>query len=228
MAACLLVAPVTRAQEREERVQRAVRLQNIDAEAVSIWLQAAEVNWRFDNRDKSIGVLTGSLSRVDAAEKFIRNVDVPRKAPPQVELTIWLIAASNDPTTDSGDLAAMTRPLRSLFPYTGYRLLDTLYYRSRLNGPVVEQGTVSLTPDTNLIHIIQISRVLLGDGRTVGLVPFKFSAQLRGESGQLRGEPSQLESHLDLKDGQRTFLGKVSLTGNSPAVLVVGLAKILE
>jgi len=152
-----------------------------------------------------------------------------RKEQPNVALTVYLVSGLAQAEPSAKDdvpqaLAETLQQLRGVFTYKSYRLIDTVMLRGRnFSGAEVAGGLpdnshydfkyarARVTPDApRLVHLdglrLEITRRRLS--QTVATVAF-------------------VSTDLDIKDGQKTVVGKSAVNGGDAVFLVI-VAKVIE
>lgn len=228
LAAILLgiAAPLLAADEMTRRV---VELKYASANQLSSLLVNFGVNSRSDDRLKAI-VLTGSTEAVSQAEAAIRKLDVPPPPEKNIELLAYLVLASNEAPTgpEPADLAPAIKQMRTLFPYKSYRMLDTIWVRTRENERLESSGLApsALKSDPNFdpVYRLTANRATLvsPDPKTVRFENLSLALTLREKMAVTIG------SSFDVREGQKVVIGKTNPTGADTAVILVVTAKIVE
>src|SRR5262249_53765435 len=111
-------------------VQKIIEVRYADADRVSALLLGTP--GLMVKADKSLHALVvyGSADAVAAVEEMVRKLDV---APPNIEMTVYLISGSAQAGNEDlpKELAPTLKQLHALFPYKTYRLLESFVQRSR-------------------------------------------------------------------------------------------------
>jgi hypothetical protein len=148
--------------------------------------------------------------------------------PLNLELTVYLVsgltqAQASDKDEVPQDLASVLQQLQGVFTYKRYKLIEAVTLRGRnMGGANVEGGLPDYTryvfryararisPETP--HIVHL------DGLVLKIVRgFKTTS-----------EPiAVVETDLDIKDGQKTVVGKTSVNGPDAIFLVI-VPKVVE
>ena len=190
--------------------------------------------------------VTSDAQGVAAIEEAIKRFDVP---PKNVELTVHLLSALAQAERDTvpKELEAVTKQLRALFAYQGYRLTETMILRSREGqraeatglgtpspgmpmGPMysVSYNSIGVTPDSkgNLIKLDNL--------RLSARVPFYPNAgSFHPNAGSGLNDKSfqymdtGLTSNIDIHEGQKIVVGKTGMGGSDALILVV-TAKVVD
>jgi hypothetical protein len=173
-------------------------------------------------------VVRGSAEAVGMIEDAIKKLDVappptPEQRPaPNVELTVQLLYGSSQEsqtTAVPADLDSTVRQLRSLFPYKSYRVMDTLFMRGRSGSTVMLSGTLS--GGDSSYRFRYNGQALPGAApRTVRLDNL--------ELGVTKTVQSAIQTTLDVREGQKTIIGKANVTGTDDAIILVITPKVIE
>src|SRR5713226_2529576 len=135
---CLVVGVVL-AQEKPAlpRVSRLVPVQHLKGQEfnrVRSMLDAFGASVKGDDSMHMFAV-SGPEDMVNAVAEAIKKLDVPPAVPKNIELTFFILLGSSQAGGESAktpaDLEPVMKQLRGLFPYTGYRVLDTQLTRTR-------------------------------------------------------------------------------------------------
>ncbi len=185
-------------------------------------------------------VLNGPKDRVDAAVEAIQKMDVAPAPVSDIEVTAYLITASEEPNAEPvplpDGLAAVVTQLKGLFHYRGYRLLESGVVRCRSGSGGGVNGSIP-APD-NAVHdkgqysfFFGRATLLGGTDRVIHLEglrldlksPYPVSAQ------QIQYASSSIRTDVDIREGQKVVVGKASTaSGKDGALILVLSAKVVE
>jgi len=174
-------------------------------------------------------IVQGSPEMVAALEEAVKRLDIAPKPGLDVELTLYLIAASSQDTpVNPGeeppkDLESTIKQLRGVFSYKNYRLVETLITRAQNEREIQMSG---MLPKLGLGGSYNFStRVFVTDStpRSLRLQNLKLQLQERNS-----GASSGITTDLDAKEGQKVVVGKSSLTGSVEAVFLIVVPKVVE
>ena len=145
-------------------VQKMVEVRNADANRVAHLVQSPGLSIQYDSGMHVI-VVRGTQDAVAAVEEMIRKLDV---APPNIELSVYLISGSLQNAAEDvpKELAPTAKQLHALFPYKGYRVLESFVQRGR-DGR--DGGTNGALPGGNSTYDFRYRSVTVSAGtpRTV-------------------------------------------------------------
>jgi len=147
-----------------------------------------------------------------------------------VEFTVYLLSGSVQGTDDvPQDLASTVTQLHSVFAYKSYRLSESFVLRGR-SGSASTEGVL---PGVGLRYRFGYFRLRLsGDApRTVQLD--SLSLELSKPSGTKDGKQqyetvAKINTDLDMRDGQKTVVGKSSINANGDALILVIVPRLVE
>jgi len=222
----VIAAPLLRAEEISRKV---IELKYVNANQVNSLLGNFGVNIRSDDRLKTIA-LTGSPESVAQAEAAIKKLDVPAPAEKNIELLAYLVMASNDAQTppEAADLTSVIKQMRTLFPYKSYRLLDTIWVRTKAGGSAFESGgmapaSLKTDPNFNPTYLLSAHGTWYdADNKTVRLADLSLLLVLREKTSVKIG------SNVDIREGQKVVIGKTNPTGAASAVVLIVTAKVVD
>jgi hypothetical protein len=240
----LLMTAAAWAQEPPKNTQAIIEVKYADPNRlVDLLRQTFNANMKADSSLHVIGV-SGPPDLVTAVTAAIQKLDVPLSSGPDVELTVYLISGvAQGPGTDDvpQELGSTAKQLHGLFAYKGYKLSDTLVLRGRTGRPYNgrETETEGVLPGTaNLNYHLNYNslEVSPGDPRTVHINGLGFS--LRGPTVTFTSKdgvttdhtqiPANIHTDLDVKEGQKTVVGKSSVNSAGDALILVIVPKIME
>lgn len=176
-----------------------------------------------------------------AIEEAIQKLDVPAATPKNVEMTMFLLVATDSATaagsTMPKDLDPVVTQLRNTFPFKSYGLLDVINFRTRTGQLVRAASSGGSLPIGNkaaeVITQLSINSIALqSDGNTLRVD--RLNAQIRvptiteSSGGDVKYQyiDLQMQTDLDIKEGQKAVVGRLSLT-HDQALFLVMMGKVL-
>jgi hypothetical protein len=202
------------------------------------------------NADNTLGVvvLKGKPEDVAHAEQTIKELDVPAafSTANDIELTVYLIGASNSSSAKSGtDLSTMQpviKQLDAIFPYKSYEVLSTMLLRSQRGKQAQSSGVMNYKagPDASpfpATYAISYNSASVSSDRSkviIHLGSFRFSARMAVAtstfSNKTEYQPVEIgtTSDIDLREGQRVVVGKTDVANNGSAIFIVLTAKVVD
>lgn len=177
-----------------------------------------------DSRAKVL-LLTGSPEQISGMESLVRRLDTAPAPEKSIELTIYLLTAS-DSTSASQNIPQQLDPamkqLRSIFNYKSYQLLDTIFMRNR----TLERGsTVGFlaSPEGEAKSFLALPRNYTFTYSHSYLVHDEKGDLIHLDNVSLQiGHGSSISTNIDLRPGQMVVVGKSNFeTGNGALIAVV-------
>jgi hypothetical protein len=242
----LSMAAAAWAQEAPKNTQAIIEVKYADVNRLADLLRPMfNANIKADSSLHVIGV-SGPPDLVAAVGAAIQKLDVPLSAEPDVELTVYLISGvAQGPGADdvSQELASTVKQLHALFAYKSYKLSDTLVLRGRtgrpFNGRDTETEGVLPGSTTRLSYHLNYSslEVSPGDPRTVHINGLGFSLlgptvtttdKTKNTSTSQIQTPAKIFTDLDVKEGQKTVVGKSSVNSAGDALILVIVPKVVD
>ncbi len=205
-------------------------------------------NIRADSSLHVIGV-SGSPDTVAAVRAAIEKLDVAVPPEPDVELAVYLIsgmAQGQGADEVPQELASTVKQLHGMFAYKSYKLSDTLVLRGRaiprgdrpFNG--VDTQTEGVLPGTtaNLRYHLTYNSLNVSseNPKTVHINGLRFNLQgprvttttKENVTTDLTQTPANIFTDLDVREGQKTVVGKSSVNAAGDALILVIVPKVVE
>ena len=231
------------AAERQSQIQKVFAVKHADAEAIARTLSIFPVPVHPNRELRVIGV-SAPVGLMPTIEETIRRLDVPPAAPKNVELTVYLLLASDQESSSSSlppDLESVAKQLMATFAFKGFRVVDTLVLRSRDKQSADVRGLAKLDPDIPNPSTYSLSHrgaSILSDekGHSIRLDDLRFKAQIGVKRQQAEGSAviafetieAGFGTNVDVREGQKVVVGKAAVGGTNTALILVITAKILE
>ena len=229
------------AAERVGHVQKVFAIKHADVEAIARTLSVFPVPVHPNRELRVIGV-SAPAALMPTIEETIRRLDVPSAAPKNVELTVYLLLASDQ---ESGSVVAelegVVKQLRTTFAFKGVRTIDTLVVRSRDKQSADVKGLARFDteiPNPSTYRFGYKAATILSDekGRSIRLDGLRFSAQIvvkrQSEAASSVFGYDALDAgfgtDVDVREGQKVVVGKAAVGGTNSALILVITAKVLE
>jgi hypothetical protein len=181
--------------------------------------------------------VTGTPETVAAVTAAVKRFDVPPPPQPDVELTVYLISGLTQgqaPDEVPQELASTVKQLRGLFAYRSYKLADSVVLRGRASGRGRHEAQGEL-PDMRYSLSYSDLSVSSETPRTFHIQGLDFT--IRGlhvavKDGVRIPEFTDVVAHiateLDLKEGQKTVVGKSSINPAGDALILVIVPKVAD
>jgi len=161
------------------------------------------------------------------------------KQPPantNVELTVYLISGSTQGTADEvpPDLEPTMKQLHSVFAYKSYKLSESFMLRGRLRAGASAQGMIPgnaglryefryafVEASTDVPPVFRISGLKI--------ILTKSGSYRRDNDGKsIPDVLASISTDLDIREGQKTVVGKSSVTATGDALILVIVPKLVQ
>jgi hypothetical protein len=224
-----------KAQTPEEKgwITKIFHIKHHDVYALRNVLRSFGADIEFSRNLRVIAV-TGKPATVAAVGDAIQRLDIPQPPPKNVEVTFYLLLALQQ-ATESGSvpkaLEGVTRQLKKVFSYQGFRVLDTMIVRAR-DG---EQGHVSgagpapsggAEPPVRTIYHVAFNRVgVMSDeeGHVIRIDGLNLGASIPGTVRE-----TGFRTDIDVHEGQKVVVGKANIDTSNNAMILVVTARVVE
>ena len=225
----------------QDRVQRVVEIKNGDAHQIFIAVRSlgGEV---VSTNDGSRILLSGPKAAVDGTEAVIKQLDVPAPSQKNLELTVYMVAASTQPSSASplpDDLSPVTAQLKAVFPYKGFRLIDSFVLRTRLGQGAETSGFISHNTAgasaSRTVYTFKVRRLEMesqGEKPLIRIDGIRLTIRVpvvASAKGDITYVEAGISTDVDLHPGQKVVVGKTSaLDGPDGALFLVISAKVVD
>ena len=172
-----------------------------------------------------------------AIEDAIRRLDVPPPPPQDIELTVYYLIGGDGDATPGGqlpkDLDSVVVQLKNSFAFKTYRLLDALTLQTRGEGGADLSGSPGpLTPGSAGVVVTQFrvaNARLNTDDSTVRINGMKAGVRMPvpGRGAEFTYIDLGLSADVDIKPGQKTVVGRLSVNKDQ-ALFLVMTARIIK
>src|SRR5271157_3989460 len=245
--ALLLIAAPLAAQEAQAKtpppspppphIQKLFLLKYADPAHVANLLGVFNASVRPDSDMHALAVETTSEATMKAIDEAIQLLDVASAAAKNIEMTAYLLiggeTVGTEPSAMPKELDSVVTQLKNAFAFKNYRLLDILALRTRVGqrastnsvGRPVQIGTNSPAPTTQF----RINSAGIGsDETTVRIDGLNLSSRIPVQSspGQYSFSDVGLSADVDIKQGQKVVIGRVSVAES--ALFVVLTAQVVN
>ena len=150
------------------------------------------------------------------------------KGSPNVALTVYLVSGMAQPQPDSkdevpSDLAETLQQLRGVFTYKAYRLIEAVTLRGRnFSGAEVAGG---LSDFSHYDFRYKSARISPDPPRVVHLDGLHL--EIARQHSDRTDTIALVQTDLDVREGQKTVVGKSAVNGKDAIFLVI-VAKIID
>jgi len=228
---------LARAQESEqaELVQKVFNVEHVNVTRLQNLLSIFDVMIEADQRLKVVAV-KGLPDSVAAVEAAIKRLDVPPPPAKNIELTVYLLNATEAPVTGAtipSGLDEVVHQLESVFAYKGFRLWETLILRAR-DGEIGGSKHLSgVIPETGASYEFRVqSAVIVADkdkGRMIRLNGLALvMGGPRAKVSDEEGEAAHIQTDIDVREGQKVVVGKANVDVQKTALILVVTARVLD
>jgi hypothetical protein len=179
----------------------------------------------------------GAPDVVAAVVAAAKKLDVPPAPAPNLELTVYLVSGSAQPQGNDDvpqDLASTVKQLHSLFPYKTYKLADSFVLRGRSSDRAFAQND-GILPGTNLrYHFAYRSATVSGEPprgvRLDGVALEIRTPTIYEPDGKTShyDTPARITTDLDIREGQKTVVGKSNVNSAGDALILVIVPKVTD
>ena len=215
-------------------VQKLISVKYIDANSVHNLLRnfAPGNDWSIESDNRlHVIALRGRPETVATLEEAIKKLDV---APPDFELTVYLISSSPQAGDQLPDaLAPTAKQLHGVFAYKGYQLLDSFVLRGSDSQRGNASGTILKDGKSSTYYFRYERAAVSGEApKIVNLhnldLQIRFFTGTFDKNGNPVSHDTALNTDVDIRDGQKVVVGKSDVNnGENPLILVV-TAKVVE
>jgi hypothetical protein len=167
-------------------------------------------------------VLSGRPELLAIIESAIRKADLPLPPPPNVELTLYILAGGEGPNSDPlpEELSGVAKQVKGLLGMAGLKLVESIQIRTRAGSPAEASGLMGKSVTNAAPYNLHVREVIVeGEpgNRALRLHELKFAV---GGKGFL--------TDVNLRDGQKIVVGKSSLNTAGTSFFVVVTGKVVE
>ena len=222
---------------KKPQVQRLFILKYADPSQLMNLLQVFDASVR-QNAEMHALAIEASPEAIRAIEDAIQKLDVPSALPRNIEMTVFLLVAT-DAATPAGspvpkELDDVATQLKNTFPFKSYGLLDVLTFRTRTGQSVSTTssgGSFQIgTRPVSVISSLRIGSISVeSDGSTVRIDRMSSSYRVpvsSGGGGQYSYQDLGIQTDLDIKEGQKVVVGRLGIS-HDQALFLVMMAKVL-
>jgi hypothetical protein len=150
----------------------------------------------------------------ERALELFKRYDVAPTPPPRVEFVAYLVWASVHYGSPPGQpipaaIEEAVAEMKKTFPYTDYKLLDTVSTEVRHHADV--ENILPATTSSGSAYSYAINygdTAVSNDGKTVNVNPFKFSLRVPSGGQYLN---TGITTDVAIHEGQKLVLGKVRI-----------------
>jgi hypothetical protein len=219
------------------RIQKLFLLKYADPTHVANLLGVFNASVRPDSDMHALAVETTSEATMTAIQEAIQRLDVASAASKNIEMTAYLLIgneiAGTEPSAMPKELDSVVTQLKNAFAFKSYRLLDILALRTRVGqrasnssvGRPMQIGDKAAAPTTQF----RIASAGIGsDETTVRIDGLNLQSRIPVATGQgqFGYQDVGLQADVDIKQGQKVVIGRVSVAES--ALFVVLTAQVVN
>ena len=208
------------------RQQRVFMLKYADARHVADVLGVFGYGIRAD-RDMHVVAVSAPAEAMSAIEDAVKRLDVPAAAPKDIDLVVYLVVASEQPSAGGSmppELQPVADELKKIFSYKSFRLLDSILLRTQPGNMATARGTIAPSGEGRIMtYNFSVTPSTVTDdpnGRLIRLDNLNLSV----EGGD---HNAGIHTEITAREGQRVVVGKSNMGTGGSLVLVV-TAKVTE
>jgi hypothetical protein len=206
--------------------QRVFMLKYADARHVADVLAVFGYGIRAD-RDMHVVAVSAPAEAMSAVEDAIKRLDVPAAAPKDIDLVVYLVVASEQPSA-GGELPPELQPvgneLKKIFSYKSFRLLDSILLRTQPGNRATADGVITPSGEHTTTYRFEVQPSAVTEdpnGRLIRLDNLNLSLHLPGDHS------AGIHTEITVREGQRAVVGKSNI-GTDQALILVVTAKVTE
>jgi len=183
--------------------------------------------------DLHVVAVSAPADVMTAIEDAIKRLDVPSAAPHDINLTVYLLLASERPGSDEGlpdGLPAVANQLKGVFAFKSFRMLDTLLLRTQQGNTATGNGIISSGPDaqkTNY-HFSAKPSSVTDDPNGAMIRLDNLSLNLKVPMANGHDLEASINTEITVREGQKVVVGKSNLGTPDQALILVVTAKTAE
>ena len=205
------------------RQQRVFMLKYADASHVADVLRVFGYGFQAD-RDMHVVAVSAPAEAMAAVEDAIKRLDVPAAAPKDIDLVVYMIVASEQPSAD-GNLPSELQPVadevKKIFSYKSFRLLDSILLRTQPGNRATADGVIGESKTTYRFEVKPSAVTEDPQGRLIRLDNLNLTLRLPGD------REAGIRTEITVREGQRAVVGKSNI-GLGQSLILVVTAKVTE
>jgi hypothetical protein len=188
----------------------------------------------YSNRDLKVITVSGSPELMAAVEDAIRRFDVPPPATKNIELTAYLLVASDQATSNTlPELDSVVKQLKGIFGYQGFRMLDTMLVRCRDGGEGEAVGVAPSQESPKTLYGLRFKAARISSdssGRSIRIDGLRLGPKVPviTKDGGLTYLDTGINTDIDVREGQRVVVGKATMEGSNRSLFLVLTAKVVD
>jgi hypothetical protein len=222
---------------KKPQVQRLFILKYADPQQLMDLLRVFDAQVR-QNAEMHALAIEATPEAMRAIEDAIQKLDVPAAMPKNIEMTVFLLIATDSGTPAGSavpkDLEDVAAQLKNTFPFKTYGLLDVLTFRTRTGQSVSTTssgGSFQIgTRPVSVISSLRIASISVeSDGGTIRIDKMNSDYRVpvqNGNGNDFNYQNLGIQTDLDIKAGQKVVVGRLGIS-HDQALFLVMMAKVL-
>jgi len=211
------------------RQQRVFMLKYADARNVAGVLDVFGYGIKAD-REMHVVAVSAPADAMSAIEDAVKRLDVPAAAPKDIDLIVYMIAASEQSSAGNSlppELQPVADQLKKIFSYKSFHLLDSVLLRTQPGNRAEAHGVFVLPNYTNggerpySFSVYPNSVTEDGTGRLIRLDQLQLTLHMPGD------HEASFRTEVAVREGQHVVVGKSNM-GTDQALILVVAAKVAE
>ena len=183
------------------------------------------------NPDLRVLAVSAPTEVMNAIEDAVKRLDVPTAAPKDVNLTAYLVVASQqaEPSSVPRELEAVTKELRDIFAYKSFRMLDSILLRTQPGTAAHAKGLIAGPENSRTPYEFTVRPASVMDdpaGRLIRLDILNLS--MRVNTPNSGDKDAGITTEITVREGQKVVVGKSNMGAPDQALVLVVTAKVAE
>jgi hypothetical protein len=179
----------------------------------------------------NVVVVKTTRNLAPALDELVKRLDVAAPRQKNIELTFYVVQASKEPFADAGpvppELQSAMAQIKSIFTYQSFRLVDTLFARSRSSERISTSGQAALGKDHATL-ILDAEPSIISSVTPPRIRIHGLSFMVRGVSGTTSLTTTGLSADLDFNVGQKVVIGKTGVQDGQSALILIATGRIVD
>jgi len=175
----------------------------------------------------NLAAIRGTPEGIAQAEEMLKRYDVPSpfpasEGPRQIQLLLYVLESAESTSTAPPGLEPALEQMRNTFGSQGFRLNETLLLQGLSGSSFTLNGTLALEGDDTRTSVFsaQYKGISYEAARkTVSVHAFEFHVRSAGSS-------SSIDTNLNLREGQKLILGKLTRDEKARPLFLVISTKV--
>jgi hypothetical protein len=206
--------------------QRVFMLKYADARHVADVLRVFGYGIQAD-RDMHVVAVSAPAGAMSAIEDAVKQLDLPTAAPKDIDLVVYMIAASEQSSADGSlppELQPVADEVKKIFSYKSFRLLDSILLRTQPGNRASADGVIQPGVESKTSYSFQVLPSTVTEdpqGRLIRLDDLSLILHLPGE------RQAAIRTEINVREGQRAVVGKSNM-GLGQSLILVVTAKVTQ